>query len=150
MAGEIQKKCSYYNKGYCKFTRKEGGCRNFHPKNICKKLNCKDKSCEERHPKPCRFDDCCRFQTRCQYNHERQAANHNHSEEVKSLTEEIDTLKREIDNLKTENNTKINNLVKVQLQELEELRSENNVLKLSLQTSREYINVTLVSKDAEI
>ena len=34
--------------------------------------------------------------------------------------------------------------------EIEELRSENNVLKQSLQTNREYINVTMVSKDAEI
>ena len=91
-----------------------------------------------------------RFQTRCQYNHERQADNHYHSKKVKSLTEEIDTLKREIYKLKTENNDKINNLVKIQLQEIEEFRSENNVLKQSLQTNREYINVTLVSKDAEI
>ena len=98
IVGEKPKKCPYYNKGYCKYTRKEGGCQNVHLKSICKKLNCKHKSCE----------------------------------------------------LKTENNAKINNLVSVQLQEIEELRSENNVLKLSLQTSREYINVTLVSKDAEI
>ena len=96
MAGQIQKKCPYYNKGYCKITREKERYWNLHPKNTCKKLNCKDKSCEERHPKPCRFDDCCRFQTRCQYNHERQAANHNHSEEVKSLTEEMDTLKNRV------------------------------------------------------
>ena len=127
MAGKIPKKCPYYNKGYWIFTRKDGGCQNFHPKSICKKLNCRDKSCEERHPKPCRFDDCCRFQTRCQwfgglvFNHERQAAYHNQSKEVKSLTEEIDKLKREIYKLKTEKNALKKNLVKVHLQEVEEL-----------------------------
>ena len=30
------KKCSYFNSGYCQYTKKENGCKNFHPIVECK------------------------------------------------------------------------------------------------------------------
>ena len=45
---------------------------------------------------------------------------------------------------------KINNLVKVQLGELEEIRNENKTLKQSIHLTRESFNAALLSKDDEL
>ena len=52
--------------------------------------------------------------------------------------------------MKVENYIKINNLVKVQLGELEEIRNENKTLKQSIHFTRESFNPTLLSKDDEL
>ena len=150
MFGLPQKKCAYYNSEYCKFSRKETGCKNYHAKEICKVTKCRDKKCQERHSKECRFQEECRFQLGCSYKHTKPEPKQNVSEEVKSLIEDVDTLKKEIVNLKDENDIKINNLVKVQLAELKEIRNENEKLKVNLNLSQESFDVALRSKDVEL
>ena len=115
MSGLPQIKCKYYNSGYCKFSRKESGCKKYHPTYICKITKCKDKTCRNRHPKVCRFKEECRFQLHCSYTHSKPEYKRNTSKEIKSLTEHVDNLKKEISILKVENYMKINSLVKVQL-----------------------------------
>ena len=39
------KKCSYLNSGYCLYTKKENGRKNFHLINECKNQGCKQKEC---------------------------------------------------------------------------------------------------------
>ena len=41
----MKSKCSYYNSVYCKFSRKESGCRFVDPEENCKLSKCKDKLC---------------------------------------------------------------------------------------------------------
>ena len=125
MSGLPQKKCAYYNSGFCKFARKETGSKNYHPKETCKVTKYRDKKCQERHPKECRFQEECRFQLGCSYKHSKPEPKQNVSEEIKSLIEDVDTLKKEIVNLKVETYIKISNPVIVQLAELEEITNEN-------------------------
>ena len=150
MFGLPQKKCAYHNSGYCKFSRKETGCKNYHPKEICKVTKCRDKKCQERHPKECRFQEECQFQLCCSYKHTKPEPKQNVSEEIKSLIEDVDTLKTEMVNFKVENYIHINNLVKVQLAELEEIRNENEKLKVNLNLSQESFDVALRSKDVDL
>ena len=84
----------------------------YHPTDNCQKLNCEDKTCEDRHPKECKFKEDCRFQTRCSYSHKEHKSYLNKSDEIKTLSEEIDYLKFEITTSKSENDIKINILVK--------------------------------------
>ena len=50
-----RKKCRYFNRGYCKFTK----CRYTHPKEICKiyleTQKCEKRECPDRHPKICKW-----------------------------------------------------------------------------------------------
>ena len=39
------KKCSYSNVGSCKFSRKENGCKLYHPEECCQLINCIDRDC---------------------------------------------------------------------------------------------------------
>ena len=44
-------KCSYYDRGYCKFGDK---CDKKHPDKVCNDENCLEDNCEKRHPNPCK------------------------------------------------------------------------------------------------
>ena len=119
------KRCSYFNSGYCRYTKKENGCTNFHPIVECKIQGCKQKKCPGRHPKKCKFNDECRFRTSCSYSHvEKSIVN----EDQIKFSNDILILKTEISSLKKENDQKINMLAKVHLQELDYLKQKNNVL----------------------
>ena len=143
MSGLPQKKCPYYNTGYCKFARKESGCKNYHPKNVCKVTKCRDKTCPDRHPKVCRFKEECRFQLCCSYNHSTPEQNQNACEEITSLTEAVNIVKKEIDTLKDKNHIQNNNIVKVQLAELDKIRNENVKLTQSSQLTKESFDIYL-------
>ena len=70
MCQEDQIKCYHYNSGYCKLVKRERGCKLYHPETNCEIINCKDKECPDRHPRPCKFGDTtCIFQVRCPYKH---------------------------------------------------------------------------------
>ena len=67
-----RKKCRYFNRGFCKFTK----CRYTHPKGICKTylktLKCDQIECTDRHPKVCKWiksSGGCRRQN-CLYLHD--------------------------------------------------------------------------------
>ena len=44
-----------------------------HPEIICKKDNCIDKTCSDRHPKPCKHfkTGSCKFGVSCEFTHEK-------------------------------------------------------------------------------
>ena len=51
MSGGVVMKCKYFNSGYCRYTKKEMGCKNFHPTDVCEVEGCREKECPDRHPK---------------------------------------------------------------------------------------------------
>ena len=98
-----KEKCSFNDSGYCRFGDK---CRNVHHKSICSRKYC-DKSCNSRHPKPCRFEENCIFLAKgiCAFKHS-SSENEN---------KDLDDLKRQVEDLKKENEKK-----QLKLKELEE------------------------------
>ena len=132
-------KCSYFNSGYCKFMKKENGCRYSHPTESCKIQRCRDKGCPFRHPKICRHGQQCRYQSRCMYQHLKDVANNasgfeNNNDDITiNLQAEIDNLKADIVKLKTDNDEKVNTLAKIHLLELQELQKVNITIKNNLE-----------------
>ena len=59
-------RCKQHNSGYCKFADKFK-LRHFHT--ICRKSNCRLKTCENRHSKLCKYKTECRRRTSCLYRH---------------------------------------------------------------------------------
>lgn len=149
MTEVLTKKCSYFNSGYCRYARREKGCKYYHPTDICESKKCDMKKCDKRHPKNCRHGDKCRFQTRCLYNHTmtNKERTNGHSEETERV---IASLKSEITLLKKEIDIKVNILVKVHLKELNDLRLEKDNMLNDFNMSRDSINVALASKDNEL
>ena len=45
----INKKCPYYNRGYCKFGDR---CNYKHFDKVCDDINCSEESCDKRQPNP--------------------------------------------------------------------------------------------------
>ena len=81
---------------------------------------CKDKTCQKRHPRACRFKAHCRRRSSCLYRHSKY--------ESVNIEEEIDRLNEEIKELQEVNKEK-NNLLK----ECEELKTQNYILKQKIQ-----------------
>ena len=69
--------------------------------------------------------------------------------ELSKLTKEIEILKEEITNLKVENDKKVNSLVKVHLNELDDLKNENVLLRQNLTAMKDSFDATLVKRDEE-
>ena len=136
MSDGVVKKCKYFNSGYCRYTKKAIGCKNFHPTDVCKVEGCREKECPDRHPKKCKFEDECRYSS-CLYNHVKKVV---HTKEQENLQKEIDVLKTEIHNLKNENYVKINILAKVHLNKLEDLKRENTTLHNSIKELKEKLS----------
>ena len=111
------------------------GCKNYHPRDVCQLKECREKTCPDRHPKKCKFEDKCMFQSRCSYQHSKQT-----SKEQDKLQDEIKTLRAEIDQIKKDNNVRINTLAKVHLKELSDLKQENRVLNKSINDLRAKLN----------
>ena len=149
MSEEVKRKCYYYNSGYCKFSRREKGCKFFHPEENCKLSKCKDKLCPNRHPKTCKFGEECRYQTKCSYSHvgifER-----NETSEITRLKGDIENLKTEIYVLNVENNIKLNTIAEDYSRELEELRFQNINITHKLQQSEKEYEIILAVKDDEL
>ena len=96
MSQEDKIKCSHYNSGHCKFAKKENGCKLYHPETICEILNCKNKKCSSRHPRPCKYGDSCVFQIRCSYKHKVESTS------IVSTRKEVEQLRTDITKLKEE------------------------------------------------
>jgi hypothetical protein len=82
-----EKRCRYYNKGFCKYVDK---CRYFHPSEICPKhlenSNCSEKKCNMRHPKLCKWSQKevgCR-RSNCDFLHVTRA----HNDDIKTAHKE--------------------------------------------------------------
>ena len=146
-------KCLYNDSGFCKFSKE---CRKQHFENVCQTKNC-DKRCLNRHPKPCKFKDECKFLEKniCAYSHLDLATENNDlkeiaksfSDKICDLEDKINNMRNEIDNkLKSmgdeiENEKKINaNHLSVQ----KELKKENEVLENLLKKEMKEINLKVL------
>ena len=147
MSQKYRLKCSHFNSGYCKFAKKEKGCKFYHPQTTCELPNCKDKKCPARHPRSCKFGDTCSFQTRCSYKHEKYKPS---KELIENTSKEVDQLKADIAKLKNENDIKINILAKVHYNELEELKNKITTLEKDIMENLEKYKADLKLKDSEV
>ena len=96
--------CKYHNYGFCRY---RNSCTFFHATGLCFKKSCRDRNCQYRHPKDCRYKEKCRRGIFCLYKHENKKTEHNITrvkyqevEANKNLVEEIKGLKANIENLK--------------------------------------------------
>ena len=128
MSEGVPRKFAYYNSGFCNFSRKLNGCRHYHAETNCEEQNCRIRSCPRRHPKKCKFGQTCRYQSRCSYRH--LTSDHNNvSKEISEAKEQVEALKKEIIKLKEDNDTKVNQLVKVHMSEMEAKKRDNAELR---------------------
>ena len=67
----IQLVCKYYNTGFCKF---KGECNSYRHIIICSKRGCREKTCPNRHPRKCRYQDQCRRRSTSRYSHDNKSA----------------------------------------------------------------------------
>ena len=138
MSQGSSKKCFYFNSGYCKYSQKENGCKDFHPTESCTQINCNNQGCPLRLPKKCKYLEKSSFQKRCSYKHEKEPT---HEDEIINEEKKLNNLKADIEFLKQENNEKVNILAKVHLQELKDLRKDNtNLLDKISKMSEELIS----------
>ena len=109
-------KCSYFNSGYCKFMKKENGCRYGHPTESCKTPRCRDKGCPFKNPKTCRHGQQNRYQSRCMKQHLKDVANNtsglekNTDDITINIKAEIENMKADIVKLKSDNDDKVHAL----------------------------------------
>ena len=149
MSQEGQLRCRHYNSGYCKFAKKDRGCRFFHPEATCELPNCRNKKCPDRHPMSCKFGDTCLFQIRCSYKHAKDRAPEK-STSIEDFVKEVDQLKVDIEKLKEDNNIKVNVLAKVHYKEIEELRTINATLNTDVIENLNQYETNLQLKDSEL
>ena len=71
------------------------------------------------------------------------------SREIYEGKEQVKALKKEIIKLKEDNDTKVNQLVKLHMSELETMKVENAKLRKVIKESKESLGDTLASKDEE-
>ena len=85
---EIVKQCYHHNRGYCKHGEK---CRLPHYKQICKSNLCREKTCLSRHPKPCKYEEACKFLKvkKCAYKHETIEKNQEMVSEYENIIEKL-------------------------------------------------------------
>jgi hypothetical protein len=120
----FNKKCRHYNSGHCKFEKKGNGCKFFHSTELCGKERCKTEFCMKRHPKKCKFGSQCIFQNRCSYLHSEIEGNQG-----------TETMVKEIAKLKKDSDAKVNSMAKVHLREIDELKTENKILRQRIQAT---------------
>ena len=108
---ESRKKCWHFNNGFCKF---KVSCRYEHPKEICQTYQCKNQSCEKRHPKACRLfrsHHQCKFGDKCAYSHDivkdySQNKDTDNTSEIKEINRNLEesnkTLKEQLQKLTME------------------------------------------------
>ena len=128
-------KCFFDDSGFCKYAEK---CRKQHSKSICLNQKC-DKKCTSRHPKPCKYEDNCKFFAKqiCAFKHVTRAYD---DIELVTLKQQIESLKLKNENMESQvikldkEITNLNefrlNLMDIKLANLEEeLKSQSESLK---------------------
>ena len=86
------KKCKYYNTGYCKFRDQ---CKFNHPSDICQENECKNKKCSNRHPRNWRYKMKCKRQTTCAYKHNKNVPYSDSKQLLNQYEKYIERLKAE-------------------------------------------------------
>ena len=116
--------CLYNKFGYCKFGEK---CRKYHINEICSENTCDITSCNQRHPRACRyFRDYgrCKFFP-CAFKHEIDPSRNdfeNKNKEIKDISERLLALEQVIN----DKNKEIDEM-SVKIETLEKKISENNI-----------------------
>ena len=130
---EIMKKCNFYNVGYCRYKEK---CHFKHPKSDCCETSCRNKRCENRHPRQCKFEVLgkkCRHGDACAFKHlqnkdecseihkkveEQKKVLKAKDDQIKKKDDEIHNLKTNIEHLKIEKEKEIV-ILKTRINEVE-------------------------------
>lgn len=110
---EVQKKCSYYDKGFC---RQKDSCKFYHPEKSCGDFRkdgiCQKSFCRDRHPKMCRYwkrgfcfrgDSCCFTHTKKEDASNDKADFNIDKTGKESTIEEADNNENDIANMDVEN-----------------------------------------------
>ena len=135
--------CYYNNVGYCKFRDQ---CRHRHFTDICQKVICRDKKCQSRHPRTCKYGESCKFLSRncCVYSHKSvhsDKIDDREKMEAIKLKNEVEELKLEIAGLNKELEEK-----NMKILELSEVITNQNKIISELKTE----NSSIISKLSEI
>ena len=69
ISDEQIKICPYHRVGYCKYKEH---CKHFHSSENCRENKCRNKKCNKRHRKPCRFGETCIRIESCEFLHSQQ------------------------------------------------------------------------------
>ena len=92
--------CYYNNRGHCKYGE---NCHYHHYNKICQNSFCRDKECKNRHPKPCKYGDTCKFlnQDKCSFKHDHTKSKNkiekeNLGQKLKAFEEVINKIKAEM------------------------------------------------------
>ena len=97
--------CPYFRVGYCKYKET---CKHFHPKENCGERKCRNKTCNKRHRRPCKFGNRCTRINFCEFLHNEQKSskenastdiNHEMEEIIKSKDAKIEELSEKIKTL---------------------------------------------------
>ena len=149
MSEVSQKKCSYYNSCYFKFSRQPNGCRRYHPEINCQDKNYENQSCHIRFLKIVNFEKYVDFRADACIIIQLKILTIK-SMEITEEKQQIVTLQEEIVKVKSNNNAKTKDLFEIHSRELDIINAENIELKKEIRESRVSLVVTLVSKDEEI
>ena len=121
------------NTGYCKYARRETGCKYFHPLETCQTEICNEKARERRHPKKCILQEKCSYQTICLYGHTQRKQKTNFDQDtetsflrkqMKAIKLQIYQLKEDFSTLKQGSDKNITNLTQVHVQESNQVAAE--------------------------
>ena len=141
--------CLYNQSGFCRYGDM---CRKHHVHEVCSTSNCKNKSCRQRHPKPCRHfktEVSCKFGDLCAYKHETSTEQRNVNDLVNKLKVledtvnymniKIGTLETEIQNIK---NKKVSQTSEFSCEKCDYKASSNTVLKRHTTNKHKHISFT--------
>ena len=120
-----KKFCPFWIVGFCKFHDK---CYLEHAQGDCENNQCNIKSCHKRHRKQCKFGNKCKYfkKQSCQFLHTKENTNQQRdiTKQIVDTEGKVQKLKEGIMNLKSDNEKKVNVLVKVHMQEMEDLEKK--------------------------
>ena len=121
--------CLFHKFGFC---RKGDNCRGVHLREVCSKRECDSRTCNKRHPRPCKFfrnNDFCKFNSKCSYSHSLPKYVSDQNMKVEDLERKTGNLHKQI----TEQNETIrvlrNQLFESQKREVDRLQQQISDLK---------------------
>ena len=140
-------KCFYNDNGYCRFKEE---CKKQHSLHICDIKKC-DKFCQKRHPIKCKYEGKCKFNAKsiCAFSHEVIDENYENIDTViKPFEDKISILEEVIVNNKTENDDKVNSLLK-DIKDMKNQSVENDKVINKLKKENQEIKESLIKNKEE-
>ena len=123
--------CLFHKYGFC---RNGDQCRKTHFKEICSNKECDSRSCNKRHPRPCRFfrnNDFCKFNSKCSFSHKLPKYVEDQNSRMELLERKTKNLEKQIDDQNEPIRELKKSLIENQKSELDKLRNQILNLKAS-------------------